>query len=58
MKYKQVLVELESKIHYEKINRTSIKISSRLLACDHENVRPDVLILGKALAGGFYPVNK
>jgi len=29
----------------------------RLLACDHENVRPDILILGKALAGGFYPVN-
>ena len=29
----------------------------RLLACDHENVKPDVLILGKALAGGLYPVS-
>ncbi len=27
------------------------------MACDHENVRPDILILGKALAGGFYPVS-
>ena len=28
-----------------------------LLACMHENVQPDVLILGKALSGGFYPVS-
>ena len=34
-----------------------IENSCRLLACDHENVRPDVLVLGKALAGGFYPVS-
>jgi ornithine--oxo-acid transaminase len=27
------------------------------LACDHEGVRPDVLVLGKALSGGFYPVS-
>jgi ornithine--oxo-acid transaminase len=27
------------------------------MACDHEDVRPDVFILGKALSGGFYPVS-
>ena len=28
-----------------------------MLACDHENVRPDVLILGKALSGGVMPIS-
>lgn len=28
-----------------------------MLACDHENVRPDILILGKALSGGVLPVS-
>ena len=28
-----------------------------MLAVDHENVRPDILILGKALSGGVYPVS-
>ena len=28
-----------------------------MLACDHENVRPDILILGKALSGGMLPVS-
>jgi len=31
--------------------------TGKLLACDHENVRPDILILGKALSGGTYPVS-
>ncbi len=31
--------------------------SGKLLACDHENVHPDILILGKALSGGTYPVS-
>lgn len=31
--------------------------TGKRLACDHENVRPDVLILGKALSGGTYPVS-
>lgn len=31
--------------------------TGKLLACDHENVHPDVLILGKALSGGTYPVS-
>ncbi len=31
--------------------------TGKLLAFEHENVRPDVVIIGKALAGGFYPVS-
>lgn len=31
--------------------------TGRLFACDHEGVRPDLLVIGKALAGGFYPVS-
>src|SRR5690606_8418754 len=29
----------------------------RLFACDHEDVRPDMITIGKALSGGFYPVS-
>ena len=31
--------------------------TGKMFACMHENVQPDVLIIGKALAGGFYPVS-
>ena len=37
--------------------QTGIGRTGRLLACDHEGVRPDVLILGKALSGGVFPVS-
>ena len=37
--------------------QTGIARTGRLLACDHEKVHPDVLILGKALSGGVYPVS-
>jgi len=37
--------------------QTGIARTGRLLACDHESVRPDILILGKALSGGAYPVS-
>jgi len=37
--------------------QTGIARTGRILACDHENVKPDVLILGKALSGGAYPVS-
>jgi len=37
--------------------QTGIARTGKLLACDHEGVRPDVLILGKALSGGVYPIS-
>ncbi|MGC9023878.1 MAG: ornithine--oxo-acid transaminase [Chloroflexia bacterium] len=37
--------------------QTGLGRCGKLLACDWEGVRPDVLILGKALSGGFYPVS-
>lgn len=37
--------------------QTGIARTGKLLACNHENVQPDVLILGKALSGGAYPVS-
>jgi ornithine--oxo-acid transaminase len=37
--------------------QTGLGRTGKLLACDHEGVRPDVLILGKALGGGVYPVS-
>ncbi|MDP2235060.1 MAG: ornithine--oxo-acid transaminase [Bacteroidales bacterium] len=37
--------------------QTGIARTGRLIACEHEGVRPDILILGKALSGGVYPVS-
>lgn len=37
--------------------QTGIARTGKRLACDYEDVRPDVLILGKALSGGTYPVS-
>ena len=37
--------------------QTGIARTGRMLACDHENVKPDILILGKALTGGVYPAS-
>lgn len=37
--------------------QTGIGRTGRLLACDHEGFRPDILVLGKALGGGVFPVS-
>ena len=37
--------------------QTGVCRTGKLLACHHENVKADITILGKALAGGFYPVS-
>ncbi len=37
--------------------QTGLCRTGKLLACDHENVKPDILILGKALSGGVLPVS-
>ncbi len=37
--------------------QTGLARTGRMLCCDYEEVRPDILILGKALSGGLYPVS-
>jgi len=37
--------------------QTGIARTGKMLAVDHENVKPDILILGKAVSGGMYPVS-
>ncbi|MDX1652706.1 MAG: ornithine--oxo-acid transaminase [Brumimicrobium sp.] len=37
--------------------QTGIARTGKLLAVDHEDVRPDILVLGKAISGGVYPVS-
>ena len=37
--------------------QTGIARTGKMLACDHESVKPDILILGKALSGGVFPVS-
>ncbi len=37
--------------------QTGLARTGKMLACDHENVRPDILLLGKALSGGMMPVS-
>lgn len=37
--------------------QTGLARTGKRLAVDHESVRPDIVILGKALSGGFYPVS-
>lgn len=37
--------------------QTGLCRTGKMLACDHENVKPDVLVLGKALSGGVLPVS-
>jgi ornithine--oxo-acid transaminase len=37
--------------------QTGLSRTGKMLACDHENVKPDILVLGKALSGGTLPVS-
>lgn len=37
--------------------QTGLCRTGKMLACDHENIRPDILVLGKALSGGVLPVS-
>jgi ornithine--oxo-acid transaminase len=37
--------------------QTGLARTGKLFACQHESVRPDMVIIGKALSGGFYPVS-
>lgn len=37
--------------------QTGLGRTGAMFACDHEGVRPDIVVVGKALSGGFYPVS-
>jgi ornithine--oxo-acid transaminase len=37
--------------------QTGLCRTGKMLACDHEGVRPDILVLGKAVSGGMFPVS-
>lgn len=37
--------------------QTGLGRTGRMLCCDHSNVKPDIVLLGKALSGGFYPIS-
>ncbi len=37
--------------------QTGLARTGKMLACDHENIKPDILILGKALSGGTMPIS-
>lgn len=57
LKYAETLCRRENILLVADEIQVGLGRTGKLLACDHEGVRPDVVILGKALSGGVYPVS-
>lgn len=57
LKKAKVLCEKHKVLFIADEIQTGIARTGKLLACDHENVRPDMITLGKAISGGSYPIS-
>ena len=53
---KQLLAEHNALLIADEV-QTGLCRTGKMLCVDHEGVRPDILVLGKALSGGVYPVS-
>jgi len=53
---RQICTENNILLIFDEI-QTGLGRTGKLFACDYEGIRPDIMIIGKALAGGFYPVS-
>jgi ornithine--oxo-acid transaminase len=57
LKAVKVLCEENNTLFIADEIQTGLGRTGAFFACQHENVRPDITIIGKALSGGFYPVS-
>lgn len=55
-KCKEILQKYNALLIADEI-QTGLGRTGKLLCSDYDNVRPDIVLLGKALSGGFYPVS-
>lgn len=55
-KCKQILEKYNALLIADEI-QTGLGRTGKMLYCDYEGVRPDMVLLGKALSGGFYPIS-
>lgn len=55
-KAKEILKKHQALLICDEI-QTGLGRTGKLLCADHDEVRPDIILLGKALSGGFYPVS-
>jgi len=49
--------DLETIVHLAPVFQQGLCRTGKLLACEYDGIRPDIVLLGKALSGGVYPVS-